>query len=39
MAHVILFFFVAAEYSDFLDIGVKEMLKNCVTEGAGASGD
>lgn len=39
MTHVVLFFFVAAEYSDFLDIGVKEMLKNGVSEGAGASGD
>ena len=39
MTHIVLLLLIAAEYSDFLDIGVKEMLKNCVTEGAGASGD
>ena len=39
VAHVVLLLLVPAEYADFLDIGFKEMLKNCVAEGAGTSGD
>ena len=39
LAHVILFFLIPAEDTDFFDIGIQEAVENSVAEGAGAAGD
>lgn len=39
LAHVILFFLIPAEDTDFFDVSIQEAVENGVAEGAGAAGD
>jgi hypothetical protein len=39
LSHIILFFFVAAKYANFPNVGLKEAPKDCISKRSGPSGD